>query len=46
MPFRRTISEMAMDFMNEYKNGKSLTDISAETTQAIQGSPTYKQWAM
>ena len=46
MPFRRTISEMAMDFMNEYKNGKSLTDISKETTQAIQGSPAYKQWAI
>lgn len=46
MPFRRTVSEMAMDFMNEFNNGKSLSDISKETTQAIQGSPAYNQWAM
>lgn len=46
MPFRRTISEMAMDFQNEYKNGKSLSDISKETTQAIQNAPAYNQWAM
>ena len=46
MPFRRTVSEMAMDFMNEFNSWKSISDISTETTQAIQNAPAYQNWAI
>jgi len=45
MPFRRDVSTMASDIMNEYKNGRSIKDITTDITNAVQNSPAYTNWA-
>ena len=46
MPFRRDVSVMWADILNEFKSGKTIEQITTDITNAIQNAPAYEQWAM
>ena len=46
MPFRRDVSTMWADILNELASGKTIEQITKDITNSIQNAPTYKQWAM
>ena len=46
MPFRRDVSVMWADILNELKSGKTIEQITTDITNAIQNAPAYEQWAI